>query len=308
VLSDIVAVAAEGRVTPLDAGLYDDEQGRAWQTFVDAVHEESECSVGVRLGHAGRRGATEARFAGVDRPLRRGAWPLLAPSAIAYGPRAQTPKAMDRADMEAVREQFVAAARRAAEAGFDLLELHMGHGYLLSSFVSPLSNHREDEHGGALEARMFFPLEVFDAVRAVWPAGRPLAVCLNATDWARDGIGEDDVLKAARALKAHGCDLIDVVAGQVTGAWRPAYGRYFLAPHSERIRNEAGIATLVGGRITSTDEVNTVLAAGRADLCLVDLPGLAEFDAEARRAASAPATAGSRAAVAPRLPAAAVSR
>jgi anthraniloyl-CoA monooxygenase len=282
VLSDLVAVAPEGRVTPLDAGLYDEDQSEAWRDLVEAVHAESDALVGVRLGHAGRRGATEPRATGVDRPLRRGGWPLLSASAIAYREGGVVPRAMDRDDMDRVRDRFAAAAGRAAEAGFDLLELHMGHGYLLGSFLSPLSNARDDAYGGAVDGRMRFPLEVVDSVRATWPGERPLAVCLNATDWARGGIGEDDVLAVVGALKEHGCDLVHVVAGQATAASRPSYGRSFLASHSERIRNEARIPTLVGGRITTSDEVNTMLAGGRADLCLVDLPGLAEFDAQAR--------------------------
>jgi anthraniloyl-CoA monooxygenase len=286
VLSDVVAVAPEGRVTPLDAGLWDDDQARAWEELVGAAHEGSDARIGVRLGHAGRRGATEPRAAGVDRPLRRGAWSLLSASALPYRAGGPVPRAMDRDDMDAVREQFAAAARRASSAGFDLLELHMGHGYLLGSFISPLANHREDQYGGDLEARMRFPLEVLDAVRAVWPPERPLAVCLNATDCAKGGVGGADVLAAARALADRGCDLIHVAAGQTTADSRPSYGRYFLAAHSERIRNEAGIPTLVGGRITSNDDVNTVLAGGRADLCVVDLPGLAEYDARARQSAA----------------------
>ena len=295
VLSDVVAVAPEGRVTPLDAGLWGDEQGDAWAALVAAAHERSDAAVGVRLGHAGRRGACEPRAAGVDRPLRRGGWALLSASALPYRPGGPAPRALERGDMDAVRDRFAAAARRAGDAGFDLLELHMGHGYLLGSFLSPLTNRREDGYGGDVDARMRFPLEVLEAVRAAWPQERPLAVCLNATDWARGGSSEQDVLATARALGRHGCDLIHVVAGQTTARSRGSYGRYFLASHSERIRAAAGIATLVGGRITSSDEVNTVLAGGRADLCLVDLPGLAEFDERARQRAAAatvaPATA-----------------
>jgi anthraniloyl-CoA monooxygenase len=282
VLTDVVAVAPEGRVTPLDAGLWSDEQADAWRAIVDDAREASDSAIGVRLSHAGRRGATEPRAAGVDRPLRSGGWPLVAASALRYAPRSAQPRALSRADMDSVLDAFVAAAERAAGAGFDLLELHMGHGYLLGGFISPLSNRRDDEHGGALAARLSFPLEVLAAVRAAWPAERPLAVCLNGSDFHRGGIGEGDVIAAARALRDAGCDLVHVVGGQTTPDARPSYRRYFLAAHSERIRNEAGVPTLVGGRITSTDEVNTVLAGGRADLCLVDLPGLAEFDDAAR--------------------------
>jgi anthraniloyl-CoA monooxygenase len=286
VLSDLVAVAPEGRVTPLDAGLWSDEQAEAWRAIVDEAHALSESAIGVRLSHAGRRGATAPRFAGVDRPLRSGGWPLLSASELPYASGSDVPRAMTREDMDAVRDAFAAAAARAAGAGFDLLELHIGHGYLLGSFLSPLSNRRDDDYGGDVGARLRFGLEVFGAVREAWPAQRPLAVCLNGSDFHRGGIEPAEVIASARALREAGCDLVHVVGGQTTPDARPSYGRYFLASHSERIRNEAGVPTLVGGRITSTDEVNTVLAGGRADLCLVDLPGLAEFDAAARRAAA----------------------
>jgi anthraniloyl-CoA monooxygenase len=286
VLSDVLAVAPEGRVTPLDAGLWDDAQAEAWRELVEAAHAGSEALVGARLSHAGRRGATRSRAGGVDRPLRAGGWPLLAPSALAYRRGSAVPRAMDRDDMDAVRDAFAGAAGRAAGAGFDVLEVHMGHGYLLGSFLSPLSNARDDEYGGELENRLRFPLEVLAAVRSAWPSGLPLAVCLNASDWARGGLAEEDAIAAARALAADGADLIHVVGGQATPGSRPSFRRYFLAALSERVRNGAGVPTLVGGRLTSADEVNTVLAGGRADLCLLDLPGLAEFDETARRGAS----------------------
>src|SRR5260221_245565 len=186
----------------------------------------------------------------------------------------QVPMEMDRADMDRVREDFVRAAKMAHEAGFDLLQLHFAHGYLLASFISPLTNVRSDEYGGDLEQRMRFPLEVFDAVRAAWPQDKPIAVALSATDYARDGLEVDDAVIAARRLKAHGCDIIAVLAGQTTGDSEPAYGRGFLTPLSDRIRNEAAIPTMVGGYLTKSDEVNTILAAGRADLCIIDPPQL----------------------------------
>ena len=247
-LTDVVAVAPEGRVTPLDAGLWSDEQADAWRAIVDDARAASESADRRAPLARGPPRRDRAAGGGVDRPLRGGGWPLVAASALPYTPRSAQPRALSRADMDAVRDAFVAAAERAARAGFDLLELHMGHGYLLGGFISPLSNRRDDEHGGALEARLRFPLEVLAAVRAAWPAERPLAVCLNGTDFHRGGIDEGDVIAAARALREAGCDLVHVVGGQTTPDARPSYRRYFLAAHSERIRSEAGVPTLVGGR------------------------------------------------------------
>ena len=283
VISDVLAVGERGRVTPRDSGLYHDQQEERWTGIVAAVHAESEALVAARLGHAGARGATAPRERGIDRPLRRGSWPLLAASARPHTSRSQVPREMDRGDMDAVVQQFRSATERAARAGFDLLELHAGHGYLLAGYLSPLTNHRWDEYGGSLENRMRFPLEVFAAVQAAWPADRPLSVCLAADDWMKDGTTAADAAALARELKSGGCDLVHLVAGQTVAGSRGDYRPHFLSGYAEWVRNEVGIPVMIRGRITSADEVNTVIAGGRADLCIVDLPGLVEFDAGLRR-------------------------
>jgi anthraniloyl-CoA monooxygenase len=303
VITDVLAVCADGRVTPHDAGLWSDEQERRWTELVRAAHDASGARLVARLGHAGARGATAPRDHGIDRPLHNGAWPLLAPTDRPYVRHGRRPKAMDRDDMTAVIAQFRDAAERAARAGFDGLEIHAGHGYLLGSFLSPLTNTRGDEYGGdgAADgaARLRFPLEVFDAVRAVWPPDRLLSVCLNADDWARGGAGVAEAIDVVRAFAAHGCALVHLVAGQTTSRTRPSYGPYFMAGLAEQVRLETGVPVMIRGRITSADEANTVIAGGRADLCILDLPGLAEFDAPS---APAPATIGDHAVTAsPRL-------
>jgi anthraniloyl-CoA monooxygenase len=269
VMTPVVAVSSEGRTTPGDAGIYRPEHAEVWSHAVGAVHERG-TTIGLRLGHAGRRGSTRPRHNGLDRPLRNRGWPLLSASPIPYSSRNAVPKEMDHGDMEKVTAEFAEAARRALNAGFDLLQLHMAHGYLLGSFLSPLSNTRTDEFGGSLEKRLRFPLEILDAVRTVWPDERPLSVALNATDWARGGFDVDDAVVAATAMKDRGCDLIEVLAGYTTPRMRPRYGPAFLGPYADRVRNEAGIATLAGGNITTTGRANTILAAGRADLCVLD--------------------------------------
>lgn len=269
VLTELVAVSPDGRITPGSPGLWREEHGEAWTEIVEQVRRHGRAALALHLGHAGRRGSTRPRWEGVDRPLREGAWPLLSASAIAYGPRGQVPKEMDRTDMDHLRERFVRSARMAALTGFDLLQLDFAHGYLLSSFISPRSNRRTDQYGGSLENRMRFPSEILGAVRAVWPEDKPLAVSLSITDWARDGMEIDEGVAAARALKDAGCNLIHVQAGQTTMGASPVYGRMFLASYSDRVRNEVGIPTLVGGNVTTRDEVNTLLAAGRADLCVL---------------------------------------
>ena len=274
VVTEPIAISAEGRITPESAGIYDTRHVEAWMRIIESIHTGTQAKVGLLLNHAGRRGSTRPGAQGLDRPLHHGNWPLLSASPIPYTPHSQVPREMDRADMDRVREDFVRAAKMAHEAGFDLLQLHFAHGYLLASFISPLTNVRSDEYGGDLEQRMRFPLEVFDAVRAAWPQDKPIAVALSATDYARDGLEVDDAVIAARRLKAHGCDIIAVLAGQTTGDSEPAYGRGFLTPLSDRIRNEAAIPTMVGGYLTTSDEVNTILAAGRADLCIIDPPQL----------------------------------
>jgi anthraniloyl-CoA monooxygenase len=269
-ITDPLTVSADGRIEPTQGGMYTDKQQEVWTRHIQTYLEDTSkvCAV---LNHAGRRGAIQfTRYLPPpDRPLREGAWPLVAPSALPYTTRNQVPREMTREDMERVREVFVSAARRADAAGFDLLLLHMAHGYLLASFLSPLTNQRTDDYGGMLENRLGFPLEVFDAVRAIWPREKPLGVVLNADDCAPGGCTIGDAVTVARILKAHGCDLIQPLAGQTVPEGAPSYGPGFLTRYSDRIRNEAGIPTLVGGYLTTMNEVNTILAAGRADLCIL---------------------------------------
>ncbi len=267
VFTEMTDVSAEGRISPGCAGLWNEAQAAAWKRVVDFVHASSSAKIGVQLGHAGRKGSTKALWEGMDEPLDEGNWEVMAPSPIAYGPGMQVPRAMTRADMERVRDEHVRAAELALAAGFDLIELHFAHGYLLSSFLTPLSNRREDEYGGSLENRMRYPLEVFEAVRAAWPAERPISVRVSATDWVPGGFECDDAVVLARALKARGCDVIDVSTGQTSPLAKPVYGRMYQTPFSERIKHEAGIPTIAVGNITSADQVNTILLAGRADLC-----------------------------------------
>jgi anthraniloyl-CoA monooxygenase len=267
VLVEGVAVSAHGRITPWSPGLYRDDHTTAWR---DLIANPGETRVGAVLVHAGRRGATRPRRDGVDRPLPADGWPLLSASPIAYTPRSPVPLAMDARRIEEVTEDFAAATRRAAAAGFDLLVLDASHGYLLASFLSPLTNRREDEYGGSLDNMVRFPLRVMDAVRAVWPEDRPLAVRFSASDWARGGLDPKDALDIAASFRDRGADLLDVVAGQTVFGGRPEYGRAFLVPYSDRIRNEVRIPTMTSGNITTADQINTILAAGRADLCVLD--------------------------------------
>ena len=229
----------------------------------------SAAKIGVQLAHAGRKGATRRLWEGPDQPLATGAWPLIAASPLPYLPASQVPRAMTRADMSAVTADFVRATELANEAGFDLLELHAAHGYLLASFISPLTNHRDDEYGGSIERRMRFPLEVFDAVRQAWPAHKPISVRLSACDWAPGGIPLADVVTAAALLATHGADIIDVSAGQTVPDAKPVYGRLFQTPFSERVRLEANVPTMTVGNIASWSDVNSIIAAGRADLCVL---------------------------------------
>jgi anthraniloyl-CoA monooxygenase len=267
-LTDPVAVSPEGRISPGTPGLYADEHVDAWRDLVESVHDRAETAVGVQLFHAGRRGAMCDRAHGLDRPLPEDeAWELLAPSAKPYTPGGHVPRAMDGEDCERVREAFVAATERAAEAGFDYVQLHAGHGYLLSSFLSPLTNEREDEYGGSLAARMRYPLAVFDAVRDAWPDGRPLGAALQATDWNLSGLKSYESKRAADALRERDCDLLAVLAGQATVRERPQYDPNVLADFAERFRNDVGIPVLSTNYVTTYDEVNTLVGAGRADLC-----------------------------------------
>ncbi|QEU91228.1 bifunctional salicylyl-CoA 5-hydroxylase/oxidoreductase [Streptomyces kanamyceticus] len=275
VMTEMVCVSEHGRITPGCAGLYTDEQAEAWRRITAFAHERAPgAAIGVQLGHSGRKGSTKLMWEGIDEPLPDGNWPLSAASPLPYRPDSQTPHELSRAGLTEIREQFVAAARRAAHADFDLLELHCAHGYLLSGFLSPLTNHRTDPYGGPLENRLRFPLEVLDAVREVWPDDRPMTVRVSATDWADGGTTADDAVEIARAFAAHGADAIDVSTGQVVSEERPAYGRSYQTPYADRIRNETGIPVITVGAISSWDDVNSLILAGRADLCALARPHL----------------------------------
>ncbi|MCA0240803.1 MAG: bifunctional salicylyl-CoA 5-hydroxylase/oxidoreductase [Proteobacteria bacterium] len=277
-MAEMTCTSADARITPGCPGLWTDAQGAAWKRIVDWVHANSDARIGMQIGHAGAKGSTNAPWdgAGADQPLPAGNWPLLAASAVPYlGDGGALPKAMTRADMDRVKADFVAATRRAAAAGFDWLELHGAHGYLLSGFISPLTNRRTDDYGGSLQNRLRYPLEVFEAVREAWPQHLPMSVRISAHDWVDGGITPDDAVQIARAFKAAGADLIDVSSGQVSAEQQPTYGRMYQTPFADRIRNEAGIATMAVGAISEADHVNSIIAAGRADLCAVARPHLA---------------------------------
>jgi anthraniloyl-CoA monooxygenase len=273
VLTEFVAVSAHGRFSPGTTGVYEEDHARAWANAVREMREVSpSVAVGLRLGHSGPRGSTSPRREGRDRPLREGGWPALAAWDVPFAPWMLPPNPMDPQRLGEVAEDFVAAARRAAGAGFDLLHLDLSHGSLLATFLSPLTNRRTDEFGGSPENRLRYPLEIVDAVRSVWPPDRPLSVRLTADDRIPGGMGPGEAAVVARSLVGHGVDLIQPVAGQTLAQDHPDFGRFYLIPMCDRIRNEAGIATLAGGGITANDEANTILAAGRADLCLLDTP------------------------------------
>ena len=269
VFTEMTDVTREGRISPGCTGMYKPEHVEAWKRIVDFVHTHSRARIGMQLGHAGPKGSTQFLWEADNEPLPVGNWPIMAASPIPYFPHSQIPKEMDRQDMAEVRDAHARAAQMAEEAGFDILELHFAHGYLLASFISPLTNRRRDEYGGALANRMRFPLEVFDAVRAVWPAAKPISVRISAVDWAPGGMESPDAVEVARALQAHGCDILDVSAGQTVADQRPVYGRLFQTPFADRIRHEAGMPVMTVGNISSYTDVNTILAAGRADLCVL---------------------------------------
>ena len=274
---EMTCVSPEGRITPGCPGFYAPEHEAAWKRIVDFVHAETQAKICAQIGHSGAKGSTQLGWEEMDAPLKQDNWPLLAASAVPWSPQNQTPKAMDRADMDMVRDQFVAAAEMAQRCGFDMLELHMAHGYLLSSFISPLTNLRDDDYGGGLENRMRYPLEVFHAVRAVWPADKPISVRISANDWVGDeGVTPADAVEIARLLQAAGVDICDVSAGQTSMRARPVYGRMFQTPFSDRIRNETGMATMAVGNIYEPDHVNSILMAGRADLVCLARPHLAD--------------------------------
>ncbi|MDB5619252.1 bifunctional salicylyl-CoA 5-hydroxylase/oxidoreductase [Tardiphaga sp.] len=274
VFTEMVCVGRDARITPGCAGLWTDEQQASWTRIVDFVHGNSAAKFCLQLGHAGRKGATKLMWDGMDRPLAEGAWDVLSASPIPYYPDSQVPREMDRAAMDAVKAEFVASTLRGDACGFDMLELHCAHGYLLASFISPLTNQRSDEYGGSLENRLRFPLEVFEAMRAAWPSHKPMSVRISATDWAEGGITGDDAVLIARAFAEHGVDLVDISTGQTVRDAQPIYGRMFQTPFSEQVRNEGRVATMCVGNITSADQVNTILAAGRADLVALGRPHL----------------------------------
>ncbi|WP_307805332.1 oxidoreductase [Streptomyces spirodelae] len=276
VMTEMVCVSARGRITPGCAGLWDDEQEAAWRRVTDFVHRQSPtAAIGLQLGHSGRKGSTRLMWEGIDEPLPEGNWPLVAASPLPYRPGvSQTPHELTPRGMAAIREEFVAAARRGARAGFDLLELHCAHGYLLSGFLSPLTNRRTDAYGGSLAARLRYPLEVFDAVREVWPAERPMTVRISATDWAPDGTTGDDAVRIAAAFAERGADAIDVSTGQVVAHERPDFGRSYQTPYADRIRNVLGVPVVAVGAVSSWDDVNSLVLAGRADLCALARPHL----------------------------------
>lgn len=270
VMAEMTDVSREARISPWCAGLYTPQHADAWKRIVDFVHGHSPARIGIQLGHAGRKGATKRLWEGDNEPLDTGRWPLLSASPLPYFPdRSPVPREMTRDDMREAEGDYVAAAELADRAGFDLLEIHMAHGYLLASFLSPLTNRRTDEYGGVLENRMRFPLAIFSACRAVWPAHKPMSVRISAVDWMPGGLEPPDAVEVARLLFQHGCDIIDVSAGQTVHDQRPVYGRLFQTAFSDHIRNEVGMPTMAVGNISSYMDVNTIVAAGRADLCLL---------------------------------------
>ncbi len=276
IFTEMTCVAADARITPGCTGLWNDAQEAAWKRITGFVHAHSAAKICLQLGHAGRKGASKLMWEGMDRPLPEGAWPIISASPLPYYPESQVPREMTRTDMDRVKAEFVAAAERGERAGFDMLELHCAHGYLLASFLSPLTNKRTDEYGGSVENRLRYPLEVFRALREAWPREKPMSVRISATDWVEGGLSAADSVAIAEAFAAEGCDLVDVSTGQTARESRPIYGRMFLTPFSDRIRNEAEVATMCVGNITTADQVNTIIAAGRADLVALGRPHLAD--------------------------------
>ena len=276
IFTEMTCVTREGRISPGCTGMYLPEHLEAWQRIVEFVHGSSRTKICLQLGHSGPKGSTKLMWEGMDEPLDAKNWPVVGPSAIPYAPINQVPSELSKPEMDAILAAFVRAAEMGLAAGFDMLELHCAHGYLLSSFITPLRNHRRDAYGGSLENRLRYPLEVFRAMRAVWPAERPMSVRISATDWVDGGISGDDAVEIARAFKAEGADLIDVSTGQTSPDAKPVFGRMFQTPYADKIRNEVGIATMAVGNITESDQVNAILAGGRADLVALGRPHLAD--------------------------------
>ncbi len=277
VYTEMTCVSAEGRITPGCPGLYAPEHEAVWRRLTDFVHGETEAKICCQIGHSGRKGSTQVGWEVMDAPLKDGNWDLVSASAIPWSDNNAVPRAATREDMDAIKAQFVAAAEMAERAGFDMIELHAAHGYLISSFISPVSNQRDDAYGGSLENRLRYPLEVFAAMRAVWPAEKPMSVRISANDWVgEDGVTPQEAVEIAKAFRAAGADIIDVSAGQTSTEAKPVYGRMFQTPFSDRIRNEAGIPTMAVGNIYEADHANSILIAGRADLVAVGRPHLAD--------------------------------
>jgi anthraniloyl-CoA monooxygenase len=276
VFTEMTCVTRDGRISPGCTGMYAPEHVPAWKRIVDFVHAWSGAKICLQVGHSGPKGSTKLMWDGMDAPLEEGNWPIVAPSAVPYSQANQVPRELTRSEMDEIRDAFVRAARMGADAGFDMLELHCAHGYLLSSFITPLRNRRTDEYGGSLENRLRYPLEVFVAMRAVWPQERPMSVRISATDWVDGGVTGADAVDIARAFREDGADLIDVSTGQTSPDAKPVYGRMFQTPYADQIRNEVGIATMAVGNITDADQVNAMLAAGRADLVALGRPHLAD--------------------------------
>ncbi len=286
VLVEMTAVSADARVTCGCPGLWNDKQAHAFEGIVRFVHVHTSAAIGIQLGHAGRRGSTQRGWENPDHPLRADNWPLMSASAVAFLPGvSQVPRTMTRTDMDEVRDAFVAAARRAAMAGFDWLELQAGHGFLLSTFISPLTNLRRDAYGGSLENRLRFPLEVFAAIREEWPADKPMSVRISATDWATGGTSSGEAVMISRRFHAAGADMIDCSGGEVIPDQKPVYGRMYQTPLADRIRNEGGVPTIAVGAISEGDQINGIIASGRADLCAVGRPYLADASWALREAA-----------------------
>ncbi|HMJ83552.1 MAG TPA: bifunctional salicylyl-CoA 5-hydroxylase/oxidoreductase [Vicinamibacterales bacterium] len=277
VITEMTCVSPEGRISPGCTGLYAPDHEAAWKRIVDFVHAETDAKIGIQLGHSGPKGSTQLGWEDADTPLTADNWPVIGPSPVAWSPGNQVPREMTRADMDRVRDDFVQAAAMAVRAGFDLLELHCAHGYLLSAFISRLTNRRADAYGGSLENRMRFPLEIYRAVREVWPPEKPISIRISANDWVGDeGTTPEEAVRIARLLRDADVDIVDVSAGQTSTRARPVYGRMFQTPFSDRIRNESGIATMAVGNIYEADHVNSILMAGRADLCCLARPHLAD--------------------------------
>jgi anthraniloyl-CoA monooxygenase len=276
IITEMTCVSPEARITRGCTGMYRDEHVAAWRRVVEFVHRHSAARICLQLGHAGPKGSVRLPWEGDDIPLDEGGWEVIAPSAVRYAPTLPVPRAMTRADMDQVQADFVRAARMGVDAGFDMLELHCAHGYLLSSFITPLSNHRTDEYGGSLDNRLRYPLEVFAALRAAWPADRPTSVRISATDWVDGGITGNDAVLVARAFADAGVDIVHVSTGQTSVSAAPVYGRMYQTPFSDQVRNEAGTPTITVGNITESDQMNSIIAAGRADLCALARPHLTD--------------------------------